>query len=346
MNPVPPQVAGNRVAFTKAGEYYLTLNGTYSIKVLVLSNTEPISSAVVRIFDFCRANLLFDTCHDDTDAPYYADQEAFTHRFFESAEPAALLCGPTHSLFQRLVTSALALPTRKPAFAGSFRWADEHCNVTVYEFTHNPLEVYLPDQGKWALFDLNFGFLVKWLDASELAEFTMAYPGPGTMGYMDFETFKTLKVYSGGPTTRLCKAAGPGEDPYPPVRQRVSSVPSAYAWRDAFRFYYGGVAYWGDTALFQMPHGTEFLHGDYIWASLQNDPELKLATQNWIESFGLSVAIVNPDTLRQLLEAGHRSEILQEAWRAKVPATVLSASSQVSSQVQQLPRPVTPRRRP
>ena len=343
VNPVAPVVASNRIKFAEAGEYYLTLNDTYSIKVLVLSNVEPISSAVVRLFDFCRANLLFDTCHDDTDAPFYADQEAFAHRFFESAEPAALLCGPTHSLFQRLITQSLALPTRKPALIGTFRWSDENCNVTVYEISHNPLEVYLPDQGKWALFDLNFGFLVKWLDASELTAFTMAYPGPGTMGLTDLESFKMLPIYTGGPTTRLCKSTKPGEDPYPPLRQRVSNAPSAYLWRDSFKIYYGGVAYWGDAAYFQMPHGTEFLHGDILWAALQTDPALKESAIRYMESFGLRVAVISPESMRQLLEAGHRAEILQEAWRSKIPTAVLSVPSGVSRQVQQVPRPVVPR---
>ena len=101
----------------------------------------------MRIFDFCRANVLFDTCHDDTEAPFYLDQEGFARRFFETSEPVALLCGPAHSLFQRLVQEGLGLPTRKPSFPGTVRWSDDNCNVIVFQITHNPLEVYLSGSG-------------------------------------------------------------------------------------------------------------------------------------------------------------------------------------------------------
>lgn len=347
VNPSTPHVTGSRIGFAKAGEYYLTVNGTTSIKVLVLATSEPISSAVVRVFDFCRANILFDTCHDDTDALFYADQEGFAHRFFESAEPVALLCGPAHSLFQRLVQEGLGLPTRKPTFPGTVRWSDEKCNVSLFQITHNPLEVYLPDQGKWALFDVNFGFLAEWLDASELSEFTTLMGGPGTMGYMNLTALKRLNVYTGGPTTRLCREAGAGEDPYPPIRLRVSGVPAAYNWKDDFRFYYGGVAYWGGEAFFQMPHGTEFLAGTYVWASRHWDRDLELAARTWWESLwqgvALKVTIVTPETLRLLLEAGHRSEILQEAWKNKIPASVLSADYQSRVPAQWVPIPVSRR---
>lgn len=342
VNPAPPKVTGSAMLFPKAGEYYVTVNGEVSLKVVVLGLGEPLSSAVVRIFDFVRANVLFDTCHDDTEALFYADQEGYARRFFESAEPVALLCGPAHSLFQRLVQESLGLPTRKPSFPGTTRWSDENCNTLVFQLTHNPLEVYLPDRGKWALFDVNFGFLAKWLDAAELVEFTMATTGPGTLGYMGHAALRNLDLYTAGPATRLCRPPLPGEDPHPPVRQRVSGVPTAYNWKDDFRFYYGGVAYWGETSAFQMPHGTEFLSGDYVWASRHWDRDLERAAVEWWESFwqvyALRVTVVSPDELARRLEGGHRSEILREEWRNKVPSSVLAAGRVATVPVGVIPR--------
>ena len=92
--------------------------------------------------------------------------------------------------------------------------------------------------------------------------------------------------------------------------------------------------------------GQSFFKGSYIWASRQTDSELKVAAQAcWASlwrDFGVRVAIVSPDTLRQLLEAGHRDEIFQEAWRVKVPPSALS-DTLTTKPVTFIPSTVLPR---
>jgi hypothetical protein len=112
------------------------------------------------------------------------------------------------------------------------------------------------------------------------------------------------------------------EDPSSAGGKLISSIPVEYAWRDEFRYFYSGVAYWGELATSQMPTGTEFLKGEYVWASLHTDKELESAACAWIESFGVHATIVSPTTLDQLLRAGHERLIVSAPWRKKLKPLV------------------------
>src|SRR5262249_8838698 len=155
---------------------------------------------------------------------------------------------PTHSIFGRVVQDALSLPTRRPTFPGSFRWEG-----SISFDTHNPLEIYLPDKSKWVLFDVDYAFVARWLGAQELCSFVRAHASPYDTGYPDAYVFRALDIHE-APRAFLAIP-----DPSSGGGKLISSTPVAYAWRDQFRYFYSGVAYWGDTAGFQMPTGTEFL---------------------------------------------------------------------------------------
>jgi hypothetical protein len=324
VNPTIPQVLGNRIVFSRAGEYYLTIGGAASYKVLVLSASEPISTAVTRLFDFWVANSVFA---GQDDAVFYADQAAYVDHFFRSTAPMVVLCGPTHTNFARVIADALALPTRRPTFPGTFYWEGD-----ILFLTHNPLEVYLPDLGKWQLFDVNYAFSVRGMSAQDLCSFIRAKSSPKDTGYADAVAFWALDVHE-APRAYLAN------DPSVGSPNLISKVPVTYSWRDIFRFYYGGVAYWGGEAYFQMPHGTEFLPGTYVWGLLHTNPELGAAARTWIESGGVPVMIVTPEMLEALLADGHRTAILQEAWKTKIPPAALSLPRAISF----VPQPVVRR---
>ena len=327
VNPTIPPVLGNRIVFSRAGEYYITIGGATSYKVLVLSAGEPVSAAVGRLFDFWVANSVFA---EQDDAAYYADQTGYLDRFFRSTSPMVVLCGPTHANFARVIAEALALPTRRPTFPGTFYWEGE-----IYYLTHNPIEVYLPDLDRWQLFDVNYAFTVTGMSAQDLSSFVRAHASPKDTGYTDAAAFRTLDIHT-APRAYLAN------DPSVGSSRLISGAPVTYAWRDTFRFYYGGVAYWGGDAYFQMPHGTEFLPGTYVWALLQTDPNLGSAARTWIESGGVPVTAVTPEMLAALLADGHRASILQEAWKTKIPPAALSLPRAVQSVPQTVMRRPTP----
>ena len=170
------------------------------------------------------------------------------------------------------------------------------------------------------------------MSAQDLCSFVRASASPKETAYPDGYLFRNLDVHE-APRAHLAN------DPSQHVSTLLSRVPVSYAWRDTFRFYYGGVAYWGAEAFFAMPHGTEFLPGTYVWASLQTDPELEAAARNWIESGQVPVTIVSPSTLAALLADGHRDAILQEAWRLKIPPAALSLPRTLTS----VPQTVVPK---
>jgi hypothetical protein len=286
-----------------------------------------VSAAVTRLFDFWVANSVFADQDDDV---FYADQAAYVDRFFRSTSPMVVLCGPTHSNLARVVEEALALPWRRPTFPGAFYWEGD-----IFYLTHNPLEVYIPDLGKWQLFDVNYAFTVPGMSAQDLCSFVRANASPKDTGYADAIAFGTLNVHA-PPRTYLAN------DPSTGSSQLISKVPVTYSWRDVFRFYYGGVAYWGGEAYFQMPHGTEFLPGTYVWASLQTNPALEQATKNWIQGGGVPVTIVPWGALDSMLADGFRLPIMGEAWKAKFPAAALSLPRTLTS----VPQTVVPKPNP
>lgn len=168
VNPKKPRIvseeAKSLLYFDVPGEYYLDLvaENNIKLKVLVLSQRERISGNVLRLFDFLVANLIVTKGNEEE---FLKSRENFTKDFFTTKDPKMLSCGPTLAFFEILLRERFNLPVRDVTFTGAFM----HGGKVQYS-THNMIEVFLPDLNKWVLFDVNNGFVVKWLDSFEITE--------------------------------------------------------------------------------------------------------------------------------------------------------------------------------
>jgi hypothetical protein len=310
VNPERPRmVSPDLLRFDRPGEYYLILNRDSFAKVLVLAKSEPASSAVLRIFDFCVANHVFYPWKESDDEEFYRDQGLYIDRLFSRKGDMWLSCTTTHTVLMRLVADALELPTRRPTFMGAFKWEG---NISID--AHNPLEIYLPDKGKWVLFDVNLAFVPEWLSALETCEYFNRNSTPYHTGFIEEPALTSLDIHE-APRSFL---PGVNSDrPAYPYRL-ISTIPAVYTWPLHFRFFYGGVAYWGDHKP-QNEGGTDFLAGDAVWASLEVDPCLEEAVRRHARQFGFEMTTVSPGTLESLLAEGHCQAIAQAGWRSKLP---------------------------
>jgi len=310
VNPAIPATSGSSITFPLAGEYYLKINGDCYLKVIVLDPAEPISAGVVRIFDFCVANMLY--AEQDQALFYGFDRNVFVKNWFESENPARLDCGPTQVVFTILLKDRFSLPLRKVTFPGVFKWEGNR-----YYATHNLTEVYLPDKAKWVLFDINYAFFVRWMSALELVQYLRDNCSSYDTGYFSYVPFSQLDVYPDAPrsfmarnqTDMTLKTFSPDQ---------VSTIPTVYLWKEAFRFYYSGVAYWGNNVPW-LPTGTEFLSGDVVFAQMHTNPELAQAAVDYERSYGLQVTVVTPSELSQALAIGAQAEIDLKAWEQRIP---------------------------
>jgi len=310
VNPILPSTSGSSITFPLSGEYYLKINGDYYLKVIVLDPAEPISAGVVRIFDFCVANMLYAL--QDEALFYGVDRNVFVKNWFESENPARLDCGPTQVVFTMLIKDRFSLPIRKVTFPGVFKWEGNR-----YYATHNLTEVYLPDKAKWVLFDVNYAFFVRWMNALELVQYLRDHSSSYDTGYFNYVPFSQLDVYPDVPrsfmarnqTDMTLKTFSP---------EQVSTIPTVYLWKEAFRFYYSGVAYWGNNVPW-LPTGTEFLSGDVVFAQMHTNPELAQAAIDYEKSYGLQVTVVTPAELAQALANGAQAEINLKAWERRLP---------------------------
>lgn len=312
VNPEKPRTEGKGlIRFEHPGEYYIKINGEVALKVLVLSKKETFSSSVTRLFDFVSANMFFSNVPRESKS-CAINKEKYVADWFRSEEPARLLCGPTHGFFRTIIRDRLKLPTRIVTFPGAYRW-----NGRIYKSSHNITEVYIPDLNKWVLFDINYGFFVKWMDALELAEF-FHRNSSGDSGLTIVEKMAKLDVHSEGPMLYwTSNNLAPVNKEF--SKKDVSKIPTIYLWRDAFRFYFSGAAYWGGELDWVKPTGTEFLPGEYLLANLHEDIELKEAAVTWIKSFSIDPTIVTPASLNKMLNEGHAREIALEEWNKGLP---------------------------
>jgi hypothetical protein len=315
VNPDHPHVDGQSIRFDRAGEYYAVLNDQFPLKVLVLDPSEQISQIVSRMYEFCVANMVY--AQRDEAVFMSATVEEAIRGWFQSTAPLNLLCGETARVFYELIHDRLRLPTRAVTFPGVFLWEGEK-----YRSSHNVLEVYLPDQRKWALFDINFGFLVEWKDATEIAEYLQQFPSPRGTGYIAHEAFLNLPIHRETPQSflPLDPVAKSGNQPFN-VRE-LSTVPVQYLWKDAFRFYNSGVAYWGAKTSWHPPgEGTTFLADGYTFAPTRDDKDCIPNVIEYITPFGFKPKVVSMIELRRLLSEGFRREIESHEWDTRIPVT-------------------------
>jgi hypothetical protein len=323
VNPALPRLEGSRrIVFDLPGEYYLHVNDGQPLKVVVLDAREPISAGVVRIFDFSVANIVF--CDGD-DPDWALDQTRFVSEWFRQEAPAALLCGPTADVFQKLVYDRFRLPSRVASFPGFYRR-----DGTIYRSSHNVPEVYLPDIGRFVMFDVNNALLVRWLGAMDIAERINASLDERAILSSAALRRLHLDIYPHAPSvykpvTFYCN---PDKKPGFVANARlVTRVPVNRHWTEDEQgfcpggpcfiatWFYGGVAYFN-----AQWSGTAFLPG-YTYASLHRDPALTRAAVSATEQFGVKpVLVVSQAELRRELDRGFAAQIEARPWLARLPA--------------------------
>lgn len=318
VNPAMPVIKGERVHFREPGEYYLKVNDDH-LKVLVLDPAEGTKEALLRMFDFFVANNLYLGADDNA---WYQERNTYLRSFFRSCEPMMLSCGPSHCVWREWVRDRLALPTRITTFT-STRLA----NGMVTYAAHNLPEVYVPELGKWVMFDLNSNFVPRWLDAMEVCEVVHANGKDEDDVTQDWHSYG-LDLYAGVVARNanpaylddLRRQAGLVNVPFEPALVTNDVVRDSLL--AALRCYYGGAAYWGGDIFSVQPSGTEFLAGNILyWASLHENQLLKLAAIEYAKySYRLEIKIVEPSQLRAMLDEGHRRQIEAASWKPRFPA--------------------------
>ncbi|MCH8096596.1 MAG: hypothetical protein IID53_05920 [Proteobacteria bacterium] len=308
VNPAPPKLVSPReLTFEVPGEYYLRFNGDWAAKILVLDADEPISEGVVRIYRFFVANSL--PCNGQGPSFYRDGGEAYLKLWFNNDSPALLLCGPTEDAFRKIIEDRFRLPTRMVTFPGTFLRDGK-----IGKATHNIPEVYLPDKGQFVTFDINNGFFVRWLEASQIArkihESTddSALLTPEQWEQIGFDIDETFANALGAATADVLVKKDEDIEFTPELLSRTTRKEG---WHLMSQYYYGGAAYFG-----RRGYGTKFLKVEHI-GSLHENPDLTDAAVAWEESFGLTVKVVSPEELERLLAQGFAKEIAAEAWHER-----------------------------
>jgi hypothetical protein len=301
VNPVTPEVRnGRELAFVSPGEYYLHINDSTALKVLVLSRDESISQSVVRVFDFCCANTLVSAAND---VEFSRGSGAYLQEWFQSEAPAMLLCGPTYALFRALIQDRFGLPIRLVTFPG-MAWQSNKLNKA----THNVPEVYLPDLDRWVLFDVNNAFFVKWLDATGIAQKVKAASKQSEI--LTNEQWDAIDWNYHEDAVAVRRAVDILElaDEFRP--ELVSDKEQRGGRGRMSLLYLGGPAYRGDV----KPYGTDFLPARYTLGVFHDDPRLLEEAISWIASFDLEVNTLAPRELARLLAQGHEPQIRAQDW--------------------------------
>ena len=321
VNPTVPTVEERRsIRFHEPGEYYLEINHENFLKVLILDPEEPISKGVLRIFDFLVANLLVSNGEDPI--WYELGPERYIQRWVHRKHPGLLLCGPTDKMFRTLVFERFRLPTRMVTLSSVYRRDGK-----IGESTHNVPEIYLPDIGKFVMFDVNNAFVVRWLNAIDLARSVHSTTDDSANLTDDQWNGLDLDVYREVPNAfrpvrfNVLKGRDEAVEFSPEL---VSSVPVETRWVDMTEIYYGGVVYRG-----QSYYGTGFLEHDYSFGSLHTDPELEEATVKLVNSYeaDAKVKVYSLRELTHMLDRGFGNQIEAKAWLDRVPASVIHAGA-------------------
>jgi hypothetical protein len=308
VNPGKPKVSGRTISFRKAGEYYLRINEAQPVKVLVLPPGENISRSVLRIFDFYIANK---SAMNRDETQYAADPSGVIARWFRNDEPMLLLCSSAHDFFGRIIKEVFALPTRRVLLPGTGRLGSE-----VYKVIHHALEVYLPDIGKWALFDVSNRFVVRWFDAFDIVDFVRnnEEDTPLGTGYVKESALASLDIYNGGIVSFLPKEHDciPADGDWSAC---LSKLPVAYSWINLFKLYHGGVAYFGaDSHICEVEENNPW--GKCIFASRHEDHELRDAAVEWMRENGFTPLVLPQEELKVWLAEAFGAEIAEARWSA------------------------------
>jgi hypothetical protein len=317
VNPEKPRiiVINNRTLlyFDVPGEYYLDINYDKKLKVLVLDRDEEISSNVMRVFDFLVANLVVT---QGNDKDFYENSGNFAIDFFKSKEPKMLLCGPTLSFFEIILRDRFNLPVRDVTFTGVFMEGGR-----LNYSTHNVLEVFLPDKRKWVLFDVNNGFVVKWMDAFEITEKVRNISrskkniSKAEFTSIDFDFHYLVDAKRTTDASDLRSSFSPGMVTQQSVRDR---------WHDLAKIFLGGPGYWGGKRFNQNGLSSEY----QLYSSRYHQDEFLLEAQlRWVANWDLKVRHVPPEELKRMLNDAYAEEVSEKKWLGYLPKPIQSAAA-------------------
>ena len=308
VNPaLPRRPAPDTLSFDLPGEYYLALGDGRACKVCVLAPDEPLSASVLRLFDFCVANFARSPAHQ----PAWAGRGTeYVADWLASQQPALLTSSEAIDLFAALVRDRFALPVRLVTLPGVRRDGD-----AIRRSNDNFVEVYLPDRGRFVLFDVPRGFCARWLGAADLARaIRSATDGSGELTPSAWDALALDLPPSTPEPLRVDPAAGAHGAPFD--RAAISSA-SARDVLDYGPLFSGGVAYFGAER--GAACGTGFLLPQYVFGSLHEDAALDHAVVEWVGAWYQDIAVVRLPELEALLAEGSRQQIAAQAWLARLP---------------------------
>lgn len=311
VSPAEPRVDGRRITFREPGEYYLRVNRSGDVKVVVLDRAAGYLDAILRLFNFFSANNIYHGAHNSR---YYGDRQQYVRDFFRSQEPMAIACGPTQQMFRRVVQDRFALPARACSGVGTF-WRADGSLVRAW---HNVPEIYIPELNKFLFMDLNSSVIPMWLDGSEVAEAMSQLPPQVPKEGETLASIKGVEFYRGPDTRALRRGAAAEIEAGAPLGPQLISdrVITDKQRAGGLRAWYSGAVYWGKLTTYVRPTGTEFLDG-WLWVTDQlRDETLRCETTALLMETPRVKRLEWRDgrDVQSALEAGHRQEILARAW--------------------------------
>ncbi|MDP4743845.1 MAG: hypothetical protein NWS22_03280, partial [Porticoccaceae bacterium] len=292
--------------FDSPGEFYVEAENNIKLKILVLSQREHISENVLRLFDFLVANLVVT---QGNDKEFYENNGNFTIDFFMSKDPKMLLCGPTLSFFEILLRDRFNLPVRDVTFTGVFMEGGQ-----LKYSTHNVIEVFLPDLNKWVMFDVNNGFVVKWLDSFEITEkIRSASATKKNISKLEFDSIGFDAHYLVDAKRSLNAADLRGVfNPDIIGRESVRD-----RWHVLAKSYLGGPGYWGGRRFNQNSLSTEF----QLYESQYHQDQFLLDAQlRWVGNWNLKVRHFPPAELKVMLDKAYSDQIAAKKWVSYLPS--------------------------
>jgi hypothetical protein len=306
VNPSDPKVIeSTKLLFDVPGEYYLQINQSSNLKILVLSFEDSLSENIVSLFDFITANFLPMRGQGES---FYQNRNNYIDSFFQDGDPGLLLCGPTHSLLERLLADRFNIPVRNVTFTGTFLQSGK-----VQYTTHNMLEVYLPDIEQWILFDVNNGFYVEWKSAVEISQIVRDTAGSGRKlsseewGAIDWAAYDA-KVANSVLPYRAADANNADAE-YKP--EHVSDIRADSVWHTTSQYFVGGPSYWNIKR-----HGAPGLPEDFdlYYVTMHDDELLIEASKRWQTNWNLTVKVVTKGEIKEMHSNVYSELIAEKGW--------------------------------
>jgi hypothetical protein len=175
--------------------------------------------------------------------------------------------------------------------------------------THNALEIYLPDLKKWCLFDINNGFIVKWMDSFELTNAIRSVSN-SKLTISNDEFYSLTLDYHFSVYRYRSNNAADSRSLF--SRDLISNSCVKEGWTMLAKMFLGGPGYWSGSRFKQISG----LPSDYYLylSKYHNDPFLLEAQKKWISNWNLSSTHIPPDELNNMLDSAYSKQINNAEW--------------------------------